>query len=252
MMKIDKFSTPTVNNSGSKENNRQKLHSKSGIAWIFVILLVLIGIMVILIAIPVYQYYRNRADEIGCASALNTANHQLSIEYLQDGVFTAQKAKAVVTRAMDGWDDLCPGEGTPYIIENEQDAVPWRVVCGKHDEDTKERTRLNASNALEQIEKKVRSAQIQGEQYPERIVVAMNGEEYKAVLTDEDSGLKRGTDATSGVKGTVIYYSIAGHSEFGENSGVADGRVWYFSYADEEHCANWSSPDGWSGDSYIR
>ena len=31
---------------------------------------------------------------------------------------------------------------------------------------------------------------------------------------------------------------------------VEDGALWYFSYADEAHCANWRADDGWTGDSY--
>ena len=54
------------------------------------------------------------------------------------------------------------------------------------------------------------------------------------------------------MKGTVICYSITGHSDFGADSGLEEGQVWYFSYADEEHCANWKSDDGWSGDSYLK
>lgn len=225
---------------------KQKIQRKNGISRLMVILLVLIGIMLILIAIPVYQYYRNRAEELGCASALNTANHQLSIAYLSDGTFTEEKAKEIVTFAMDGWDDLCPGGGTPYIVENESDEVPWRVVCGKHDKDTKERTRLNAAWVLEQIEKQVYSAQLQGELYPQSVRVTVNSKEYEALLTDEETGFRRGTAATSGVEGTVIYYSLVGHSEFGSDAGLKEGEVWYFSYADENHCATWSSRDGWT------
>ena len=214
------------------------------------ILLVLIVILLILIFIPSWKYYQNRAAELGCGSSLNTANHQISIEYLSGKKMTPETAKEIVTIAMDGWDDLCPGGGTPYLVEEESE-VGYRVVCGLHDKDTKERTRLNASNALEQIEKEVHMDRSLGVSFPESITVKINGKEMNAVLIDEESGLKRGTKATTGVKGTVIFYSIAGHSDFGKDSGQKEGQVWYFSYADEEHCANWKIDDGWTGDSYI-
>ena len=134
----------------------------------------------------------------------------------------------------------------------EESKVGYRVVCGLHDQDTKERTRLNASNALEQIEKSVKEERTLGVDYPDRVTVVINDKQYETILRDEESGLKRGTGATTGVKGTVIYYSITGHSEFGEDSGLKEGQVWYFSYADETHCANWSSIDGWSGDSNLK
>lgn len=60
---------------------KQKIQKGNGISRLMVILMVLIGIMLILIAVPVYRYYQNRAEELGCASALDTANHQLSITY---------------------------------------------------------------------------------------------------------------------------------------------------------------------------
>lgn len=225
---------------------KQKIQKENGVSRIVVILMVLIGIMLILISIPVYQYYRNRAEELGCASALNTANHQLSIAYLSDGTFTKEKAKEMVIIAMDGWDDLCPGGGTPYIVENDSDEVPWHVVCGKHERDTRERTRLNAACVLEQIEKQVYSAQIQGELYPQSVRVTVNSKEYEALLTDEERNFEHGAAAMSGVESMVIYYALVGHSEFGSDSGLQPGEVWYFSYADENHCATWSSRDGWN------
>ena len=234
-----------------KNYRYQKLHSRSGITRAAYLLIILIILMLILISIPAWKYYQNRAAELGCGSSLNSANHQLSIEYLAGRKITPETAKEIVTVAMDGWDDLCPGGGTPYLVEEESE-VGYRVVCGIHDKDTKERTRLNAANALEQIEKSVKMEKTLGNNYPDLVKVVLNGKEYEAVLTDKESGLKRGTGATTGVKGTVIYYSITGHSDFGVDSGLTEGKVWYFSYADEEHCANWNSIDGWSGDSYLK
>ena len=36
----------------------------------------------------------------------------------------------------------------------------------------------------------------------------------------------------------------------GKDSGLKDGALWYFAFADEDHCANWSYHDEWTGDSY--
>lgn len=234
-----------------KNYRYQKLHSRSGITRAAYILMILIILMLILISIPAWKYYQNRAAQLGCGSSLNTANHQLSIEYLAGRKITPETAKEIVTVAMDGWDDLCPGGGTPYLVEDESE-VGYRVVCGIHDKDTKERTRLNAVNALEQIKEAVHKERNLGISFPESVTVVINGKEFHAAMIDEESGLKRGTNATTGVKDTVIYYSIVGHSEFGKDSGTKTGQVWYFSYADEEHCANWNCTDGWSGDSYLK
>jgi hypothetical protein len=72
------------------------------------------------------------------------------------------------------------------------------------------------------------------------------------VLVDENQWLRRGTSTTTGLEEeeAVVYYSIAGHSKFGEDSGAQKGEVWYFSFADKLHCANWRSDKGWTGDSY--
>lgn len=228
---------------------KQKLSGRNGIAAAVVILAILVVILSVVIAIPFYRNYRNQTREIGCVSSLKSANDQLSIAYLSAGQLTAAEAKAAVTRAMNGWDDLCPGGGTPYLVETE-DAVPWRVVCGLHDKDTKERTRLNAANVLEQVRQKVDLEQKLGDPAPAEVQVTLNGKEYPAVLTEEETGFKRGTAATSGVEGTVIHYALTGYGAFSGTPGPAGGSVCYFSFADENHCAAWSEQEGWTGDSY--
>ena len=232
-----------------KKSWKKKLEGRSGIAAAVVILALLVLLLSVVIAVPVYRNYREQADEIGCVSSLTSANNQLSIEYLSAGELTAGEAKAIVTKAMSGWDDLCPAGGTPYLVAAEGE-VPWRVVCGLHDKDTKERTRLNAANVLKQLRQKVDLEQKLGDPTPPEVTVTLNGKEYRALLTEQETGFKRGTATTSGVKGTVIYYSLAGCGAFAENNSLPDGSVCYFSFADEEHCATWKHQEGWSGDSY--
>ena len=227
----------------------QKLGGSGGIAALVVVLAVLVLALAVIAAAPVYRNYREQADEIGCVSSLTSANNQLAIETLSGGDTTAGEAKAIVTRAMNGWDDLCPAGGTPYLVAAEGE-VPWRVVCGLHDKDTKERTRLNAAYVLKQLRQKIDLEQKLGDPTPSEVTVELNGKEYQALLTDQETGLKRGTSATSGVRGTVIYYSLAGYGEFTEDISLPVGSVCYFSFADEEHCATWKHQRGWSGDSY--
>ena len=38
--------------------------------------------------------------------------------------------------------------------------------------------------------------------------------------------------------------------DFGADSGMKEGELWYFAFADEEHCAIWTYHDEWTGDSY--
>ena len=227
----------------------QKLGGSGGIAALVVVLAVLVLVLAVIAAAPVYRNYREQADEIGCVSSLTSANNQLAIETLSEGDTTADEAKAIVTRAMNGWDDLCPAGGTPYLVAAEGD-VPWRVVCGLHDKDTKERTRLNAAYALKQLRQKVDLEQKLGDLTPPEVTVVLNGKEYRALLTEQETGMKRGTATTSGVKGTVIRYALAGHGAFAEEVSLLEGSICYFCFADEAHCAIWKHREGWSGDSY--
>ena len=227
----------------------QKLGGSGGIAALVVVLAVLVLVLAVIAAAPVYRNYRGQADEIGCVSSLTSANNQLAIETLSEGDTTADEAKAIVTRAMNGWDDLCPAGGTPYLVAAEGD-VPWRVVCGLHDKDTKERTRLNAAYALKQLRQKVDLEQKLGDLTPPEVTVVLNGKEYRALLTEQETGMKRGTATTSGVKGTVIRYALAGHGAFAEEVSLPEGSICYFCFADEVHCAIWKHREGWSGDSY--
>ena len=227
----------------------QKLGGSGGIAALVVVLAVLVLVLAVIAAAPVYRNYREQADEIGCVSSLTSANNQLAIETLSEGDTTAGEAKAIVTKAMNGWDDLCPAGGTPYLVAAEGD-VPWRVVCGLHDKDTKERTRLNAAYALKQLRQKVDLEQKLGDLTPPEVTVVLNGKEYRALLTEQETGMKRGTATTSGVKGTVIRYALAGHGAFAEEVSLLEGSICYFCFADEAHCAIWKHREGWSGDSY--
>ena len=228
---------------------QRKLGGSSGIAALIVVLAILVLALAAAAAAPVYRNYREQADEIGCVSSLTSANNQLAIETLSEGDTTAGEAKAIVTRAMNGWDDLCPAGGTPYLVAAEGD-VPWRVVCGLHDKDTKERTRLNAAYALKQLRQKVDLEQKLGDPTPPEVTVTLNGKEYRALLTEQETGMKRGTATTSGVKGTVIRYALAGHGAFAEEVSLPEGSICYFCFADEAHCAIWKHREGWSGDSY--
>lgn len=227
----------------------RKLSGSRGIAAAVVVLAVLVLVLAVAVLVPVYREYRYQAQMIGCVSSLKSANDQLAIETITGGDITADQAQAIVTRAMDGWDDLCPGGGTPYLIENEDEGARWMVVCGLHDKDTKRRTRLNASNVLAQIRQQADMARKLGSPVPEEISVRLNGKTYQAVLTEQETGLKRGTRTTSGIKGTVICYGVSGCGAFSD-SPQPDGSICYFSFGDEDHCAIWHVQEGWTGDSY--
>ena len=234
-----------------EKRRRTKLHQTLGIARLVVILTVLALVLVAAALYPVIQHYRFRADALGCLAGLDTARRQLAAAYLFEGEnSSAEQARDYVGFVMAGWDDLCPGGGTTYIVPKDDSELAWDVVCGLHGQDRKQCTRLNADYVLQQLREELRTAQVLGTTYPERMTVTLHHKPLEALITEEDTGLRRGTRATVGAKGTLVSYAIAGYSDFGTGRGVPVGEISWFSYADEEHCANWSAWDGWTGDSY--
>lgn len=234
-----------------EKRRRTKLHQTLGIARLVVILSVLALVLVAAALYPMIQHYRFRADALGCLAGLDTARRQLAAAYLFEGEnSSAEQARDYVGFVMAGWDDLCPGGGTTYIVPKDDSELAWDVVCGLHGQDRKQCTRLNADYVLEQLREELRTAQVLGTTYPERMTVTLHHKPLEARITEEDTGLRRGTRATIGAKGTLVSYAIAGYSDFGTGRGVPVGEISWFSYADEEHCANWSAWDGWTGDSY--
>ena len=234
-----------------EKRRRTKLHQTLGIARLVVILAALALVLVAAALYPVIQHYRFRADALGCLAGLDTARRQLAAEYLFEGEnSSAEQARDYVGFVMAGWDDLCPGGGTTYIVPKDDSELAWDVVCGLHGQDRRQCTRLNADYVLQQLREELRTAQVLGTTYPERMTVTLHHKPLEALITEEDTGLRRGTRATVGAKGTLVSYAIAGYSDFGTGRGVPVGEISWFSYADEEHCANWSAWDGWTGDSY--
>lgn len=233
---------------------RGKLNSARGISYLVAIMLALIAILSIVVMIPTYQKYQNQGKNLACYTAIDTARRQLIAEFMLEGFEDgkAEEAKAFVTYVMNGWDDLCPDGGDVYIVPKAGAGGSWEIICGLHCSDSRLRTRLNAWNVREQLRNALLKEQAKGNMYPETLPFALHHKEYTAELVDESTGLKRGTRTTMGREkdGIVAYYSIVGHSDYGADSGMKEGEIWYFSFADEEHCANWTYHDQWTGDSY--
>jgi hypothetical protein len=230
----------------------RKINNHSGITRAVVLMLVLVALMlIVIVAIPTVKYYKTEMGRIGCNTAFESARRRISEEYiLASGEMTADEAKQVVTDSMYGWDDLCPAGGEVYLVKGAAAGLPYDVVCGLHGSDTRQVTRLNAERVLNRLKSALNDAQKNGTEYPETLTVKLNGKEITAKLVDEDQGIRWGTDSTSGVEGTVVFYGIKGHSDFGSNATTKDGQICYFCFADENHCADWDSRKGWSGDSF--
>ncbi|MCR5664860.1 MAG: hypothetical protein K6G17_08340 [Oscillospiraceae bacterium] len=230
-----------------------KLHSRSGIARAVVILAVAVLVMALVILIPIIRKYNRMGENVACAAALDTARRQLIDDYMLNGFkdIDAEYAKGRIGFVMNGWDDLCPGGGTVYIIHSEKTGVGYDVACGMHASDKRLRTRLNSGFVLEQLQEALRLSKLDGEDCPETLTVKLNGKELVCRLTEEEVPFRFGTRLTDGYKGTVAFYAIEGEGEVSAE-GCKDGEICYFSFADEESCANWRFDDGWKGDAYQR
>ena len=234
-----------------KGKSQKKLHNSRGFSRLAVLLCALILVLLVAVLLPAIRHYRFQADTVACASALDTARRQLSADFLlRTERSSAAEAKDYVRCVMDGWDDLCPAGGTCYLVRQKDGGMEWDLVCGLHGADRKKCTRLNGDYLLSRLREELRSQRLLGNPYPETLTAEVNGRRLTAKLVDEETGLWRGTSATVGTKGKILAYGIAGHSDFGRDCGIPEGEICYFSYADEEHCANWSAWEGWTGDSW--
>ena len=204
-----------------------------GVNRLIAILLALLGVMLILLAVPAYLRYRENAEQIGCSFALRKAQDMMTVEYLfNDWKLTAQEAAAVVDRSRYARDELCPGGGDYFIIR-QPDGVDYKVVCGLHDPDTRERTRLCSGAVMSRILKELETRNPAAKS----VTVRLNGKKLTCHRVDADPGLKFGTKSDIDRKGIVCYYALTGDEEAraavetSENidlSQLEDGSVWYF------------------------
>ena len=218
------------------------------------ILLVLIAVMSVVIAVPIVKGCRERSAAYSCSLSVDKMQGLVDTQTLLNGhTMTIPEVQAFLDENLAKGEILCPDGGEFVIIEVPARAQPMTVVCCRHVEDTKQRTRLCAVRALERVRQAVRYQGNLGVEYPEQVDITLNSRTLTALRTEAETGLKRGTSTTSGYKGTVAFYGLAGYGDFPADASDDDtkpGAVRYFSYADENHCANWSVDDGWSGDSY--
>ena len=233
---------------------RRLMDDRRGASRLVGILVILLLVMVGIIAVPYVRGYMEDSARIACGTALDTARRQLTTDYMltiNKGMPTEDEVKGMLPFMTYNGENLCPSGGTVYVIKtDEKDGMPYRLVCGLHDTDTKLCTRLNSSYVRSQVENAVRESRSRGVPYPETVAVELHGKNITAVLVDEKVNIRRGTSSTKDQEGIVVYYSIVGHSDFGAESDMDEGGVWYFSYADENHCANWTYEKSWEGDSY--
>ena len=224
---------------------------RRGASPVIAVLLILILIVIGIAAVPIVKDMLEKEARTECEAALTTARRQLTTDFLlsaSSGSYTSKDARNAVV--MLGHDNICPSGGTVHIIGEEYGDSEPKMVCGLHDSDTKLRTRLNAEYVLAQAEKKLADEQKFVKSYPQSVTVSLHSKDLTLNLTDEKLGLRSGTDKSKEYEGVVAYYGLVGHSNFGSDSALNDGSVFYFFYADENHYAIWTEKKGWSGDCY--
>lgn len=223
--------------------------NRGGISRATAILLALIGVMLVLIAIPGYRIFRYRSQKTACVQAMKSAKDGLIIEYL--GKFkedSVEDAMRTLDEVMPERPNLCPAGGTVYLVKN--DLGIYEPICGLHETDRKLRVRLNASRGRELLEEALKDAREAAGEEPESVNITLNGKPLECVRVGERLDLRRGTATTNGYKGVVCFYGIEGDGSF--STGKAEpGEICYFVYADEDHAAVWRADDGWSGDAYL-
>lgn len=220
------------------ENYRSKLNNARGLSRIHWIIIVLVAALVVAVGIPVYNYYKTRADALGCLAALDTAWRQMRDELLYSGEeLMAEDANSVLAIAMPERykDSLCPAQGTIYLIKDDEGG--YTPVCGIHDSDKEQRTRLNASYAMSLLEEEIADLKEHGNSPAQTITITLNGKDLKCENAAERPDIHRGTDLTKGYSGIVAFFGLDG-----------DEMTWFL-YADTDHYACWNGSK-WTGDSY--
>jgi len=252
----------------SIEKAKRLILSNAGIARAVVIVIIVAVVLLGVASIPLAIHFRDKSREMGCMAAMDTANKELRIAYLMSGGnMTKKEAKEAVTKAMNGWDDLCPGGGTMHIREDHESDLPFKLVCGIHGDDAAERTRLNALYVYEKLCERIPLERLVDNDFPEKITVSLNGEDLDVVLVKETQFLPRGTKLIQGREkdGTVAYYGLVETFEIPtvpeEDSGAVsadpapkasdtNAPVCYFAFADENFSAIWTPDTGWTGSSH--
>lgn len=274
----------------------QRLRDRAGLARIHVILMCLCAVLfVVAVVVPGFKEYEEHGEMVACAESLRVVNGALIIQLLDSGeAETVKAAEKDLVSILPGRNGYCPIGGTVYF--RKKSGGTWEAVCGLHDPDKKERTRLNASYVLGKIRERIRAAQRSGGKYPQQVTVQLNGKNLICRLVSEKTKFRRGTSTTKGYEdeGTVAFYGMSGYGSFQKNgaeqkktvssqsdtasfqsnadssqSGTAStqdetassqenstshegsaGEVVYFSFADKDNNATWTSYDGWTGSSY--
>ena len=209
------------------------------------ILIFFISVMLVIIAIPHWNRFVYRSEQTACDQAIKSAEDGLIIDFLANWEeSTVEQARATLDEVLPERPNICPSNGTVYLIKNDQGL--YKPYCGLHCDDLKLRVRLNASRAIELLKDGLWEAKQNDVEDFETIRIELNGRHLDCVRVSEPVELFRGTASTKGFDGTVAFFGLGREGSFKGKK----GELVYFLYADENHCALWRKEDDWSGTAY--
>ncbi len=219
---------------------REKLHSRRGIARLVVLVgLLVLALAIVLVAVPAIRAYKAHLDAEECGLASAKVQEALELSAITSGGKLGEdEAERTLRQSMWDLDASCPAGGDFCLERDDGQQSGLRVVCGLHETDAKRRVRVNAKNALAQLQSELSLARQTNAAVPDSVALLLNGTTLTAQRVTEEPALKRGTFSTSGYEGTVAFY-------------LADGSgATYFVYADPDRCAIWRPGRGWDGDAW--
>ena len=219
-----------------EKEQEDKEQSVRRLIWLLIFVVLLLAVMVVL---PLIQNREGKAEAYTCTLAIRRAQDAILVEFLSDPEMTEQEAYVVVDESKLAREDLCPGGGDYYLVP--QAGGSWRVTCGLHEEDTKLRTKINASRVLALVQDQLANRKRLEMSMDQSLILNINGKPLDVVMLAGDNGLRRGTDYSIDFDGVVSFFSLN-----------ASDEINWFVYADANHAAVWKINSGWSGDAYPK
>jgi len=219
-----------------KVDNKQE-DKDQGVRRLLILLIFVVLLLAVMIVMPIIENRERKAEGYACTLAIRRAQDAVLVEFFSDPEMTEREAAIVVDKSKLAREDLCPSGGDYYLVP--LNGGSWRVTCGLHEEDTIQRTRINASRVLEELQSQLANKRRLEMDVATSLLLNVNGKALDVTLLPGDNALRRGTDYSIDFDGVVSFFSLN-----------ADGEVNWFVYADENHAAVWKLNSGWSGDAY--
>ena len=219
-----------------KVDNKQE-DKDQGVRRLLILLIFVVLLLAVMIVMPIIENRERKAEGYACTLAIRRAQDAVLVEFFSDPEMTEREAAIVVDKSKLAREDLCPSGGDYYLVPLRGGS--WRVTCGLHEEDTIQRTRINASRVLEELQSQLANKRRLEMDVATSLLLNVNGKALDVTLLPGDNALRRGTDYSIDFDGVVSFFSLN-----------ANGEVNWFVYADENHAAVWKLNSGWSGDAY--